>query len=93
MKAQKKLNVVLIILVIILISIISFVGIFHQNKNKMTSYIPEYDLGTDLKGYRRVILTLDDSDEGNTDDVKTHDNYVKSANIIKKRLDSMKIID
>ena len=93
MKAQKKLNVVLIILVIILISIISFVGIFHQNKNKMTSYIPEYDLGTDLKGYRRVILTLDDSDEGNTDDVKTHGNYVKSANIIKKRLDSMKIID
>ena len=93
MKAQKKLNVVLIILVIILISIISFVGIFHQNKNKMTSYIPEYDLGTDLEGYRRVILTLDDSDEGNTDDVKTHDNYVKSANIIKKRLDSMKIID
>ena len=93
MKAQKKLNVVLIILVIILISIISFVGIFHQNKNKMTSYILEYDLGTDLKGYRRVILTLDDSDEGNTDDVKTHDNYVKSANIIKKRLDSMKIID
>ena len=93
MKAQKKLNVVLIILVIILISIISFVGIFHQNKNKMTSYIPEYDLGTDLEGYRRVILTLDDSDEGNTDDVKTHGNYVKSANIIKKRLDSMKIID
>ena len=93
MKAQKKLNVVLIILVIILISIISFVGIFHQYKNKMVSYIPEYDLGTDLEGYRRVILTLDDSDEGNTDDVKTHDNYVKSANIIKKRLDSMKIID
>ena len=24
-------------------------GIFHQNKNKMTSYIPEYDLGTDLE--------------------------------------------
>lgn len=93
MKAQKKLNVVLIILVIILVSIISFVGIFHQYKNEMVSYIPEYDLGTDLEGYRRVILTLDSSDESNTDEVKTRDNYVKSADIIKKRLESMKIID
>ena len=93
MKAQKKLNVVLIILVIILVSIISFVGIFHQYKNEMVSYIPEYDLGTDLDGYRRVILTLDSSDESNTDEVKTRDNYVKSADIIKKRLESMKIID
>ena len=39
MKAQKKLNVVLIILIIILISIISFVGIFYQNQNKMSNYI------------------------------------------------------
>ena len=93
MKVQKKLNVVLIILVIILVSIISFAGIFHQYKNKMVSYMPEYDLGTDLKGYRRVILTLDSSDESNTDELKNYDNYVKSANIIKKRLDSMKIID
>ena len=93
MKAQKKLNVVLIILIIILLSIISFIGIFYQNKNKMTSYIRDYNLGTDLDGYRKVILEVDDSDEENTDELKNYDNYVKSADIIKKRLNSMKITD
>lgn len=93
MKAQKKLNVVLIILIIILLSIISFIGIFYQNKNKMKNYIKEYNLGTDLKGYRKVILEVDSSYEENTDELKNYDNYVKSANIIKDRLNSMKITD
>ena len=93
MKAQKKLNVVLIILIIILLSIISFIGIFYQNKNKMKNYIKEYNLGTDLKGYRKVILEVDSSYEENTDELKNYDNYVKSANIIKDRINSMKITD
>ena len=93
MKAQKKLSIVLILLIIILISIISFVGIFYQNKNEMDNVVPDYKLGADLSGYRRIVLVVDDDDEENTEDVLNYDNYVKSANIIKERLRSMKVQD
>ena len=93
MKAQKKLSILLIILLIILISIISFVGIFYQDKNQMVNIIPDYTLGTDLKGYRKIVLTVDESDESNTEDILKYENYVKSANVIKARLKSMKIED
>ena len=93
MKAQKKLSIVLILLIIILISIISFVGIFYQSKNQMVNVIPAYTLGTDLSGYRRIVLAVNDDDEDNTEDVLTSDNYVKSANVIKARLKSMKVQD
>ena len=62
MKAQKKLNVVLIVLVIILISIISFVGIYHMEKNQMVSMLPNYILGTNISGYRKVTLELSDEE-------------------------------
>lgn len=82
MKAQKKLNIVLIVLIITLISIISFIGIFYQNRNDMVDKIPEYTLGTDLLGYRKVILEVDNDE--NTEEEKIYDNFVKSASIIKK---------
>ncbi len=91
MKAQKKLNIVLIVLIITLISIISFIGIFYQNRNEMVDKIPEYTLGTDLLGYRKVILEVDNDE--NTEEEKIYDNFVKSASIIKKRLATMKITD
>lgn len=93
MKAQKKLNLILITLIIVLISIISFVGIFYQNKNEMKDRIPDYTLGTDLDGYRRVILAVKAEDESNKADVLKYENYIKSAGIIKKRLESMKVND
>ena len=93
MKAQKKLSIVLILLLIILISIISFVGIFYQEKNQMLNVIPAYSLGTDLSGYRKILLTVDEDDENNTEDILNYDNYVKSANVIKARLKSMGIED
>lgn len=93
MKAQKKLSIVLILLIIILISIVSFGGIFYQNKYKMDNVIPNYSLGTDLSGYRKIVLTVNEDDESNTEDVLNYDNFVKSANIIKARLKSMKIQD
>lgn len=93
MKAQKKLNLILITLIIVLISIISFVGIFYQNKNGMKDRIPDYTLGTDLDGYRRVILAVKAEDESNKADVLKYENYIKSAGIIKKRLESMKVND
>lgn len=93
MKAQKKLSIVLILLLIILVSIVSFVGIFYQNKNQMENIIPNYTLGTDLSGYRKILLTVDESDESNTEEVLNYDNFVKSANVIKARLKSMKVQD
>lgn len=56
MKTQKKLNIALVILIIILVSLISFVGIYHLDKNQMISSLPEYILGTDVSGYRFVTL-------------------------------------
>lgn len=62
MKAQKRLNVILVVLIIVLVSIISFVGIFYQSRNEMVSRIPEYKSGTNIKGYR--IVTLEVSEDG-----------------------------
>lgn len=62
MKAQKKLNVVLVVLVIILISVISFVGIYHVDKNQMVSMLPSYILGTNISGYRNVVIELNNSE-------------------------------
>jgi len=93
MKAQKKLSIVLILILIILISIISFVGIFYQDKKQMVNVIPAYSLGTDLSGYRKILLTVDEDDESNTEDILNYDNFVKSANVIKARLKSMGIED
>lgn len=62
MKAQKRLNVILVVLIIVLVSIISFVGIFYQSRNEMVSRIPAYKSGTNIKGYR--IVTLEVSEDG-----------------------------
>ena len=66
MNAQKKLNVVLVVLVIILISIVSFVGVYHLDKNQMTSMLPNYALGTNISGYRKVTLEVHEDEEENT---------------------------
>ena len=58
MKAQKILNVVLVILIIVLVSVISFGGIYYKDKNKMSNHLPDYIMGTDLKGYRQVSLCV-----------------------------------
>lgn len=59
----------------------------------MENRIPDYSLGTDLEGYRKILLVVDEEDEGNTEDVLTYDNFVKSANVIKARLKSMGVED
>ena len=58
MKAQKRLNLVLIVLIVLMLSLISFLGIYYQDKNTMVSRIPDYILGTDLTGYRSVTMEL-----------------------------------
>ena len=70
MKAQKKLNIVLVVLVIILISIISFVGVYRVEKNQMVNVIPSYKLGTSISGYRKVTLEVQEaSEDTNTETV------------------------
>lgn len=56
MKMQKKLTVVLAILIVVLVSLVSFGGIFYKSKNEMKNLVPDYKLGTDLKGYRQIVL-------------------------------------
>lgn len=58
MKINKSLKVSLIILVIILLSIISFIGIYVQDKNKMSNIVKDYQLGMDLEGYRKIQLEV-----------------------------------
>lgn len=58
MKLNQKLKLVLIIAIIILLSMIGFVGIYVQNRNTFDNVLPEYLLGMELKGYRKIVLNL-----------------------------------
>ena len=87
----KLLGRILTVVVIILIAVISFVGIFVQDKNSMKNIIPEYKLGMDLYGARNIIIKVDESNESNTEDVLTLDNYQKSKEIAEQRLAYMKV--
>ncbi len=86
MKAQKKINIVMFVLIIILVSIISFVGIYYQSANQMKNLLPDYKLGTNLKGYRRVTLDLKSStssDANSTNETTANesaDNTTNSTN-------------
>lgn len=63
MKKYKGMKITLIILTIILLSMISFIGIYVQDKNQMKNIMPEYLLGRELKGYRRIELKVSDEIE------------------------------
>ena len=84
MKAQKKLNIVLVVLVIILVSIISFVGVYRIEKNQMVNIIPNYKLGTNISGYRKVTLEVhDDSEDMDSETVTLEDeNTISDENAI-----------
>lgn len=63
MKKLKGMKIALMVLVIVLLAMASFAGIYVKNKNEMKNILPEYLLARDLKGHRRVELTVDDSSE------------------------------
>ena len=63
MKQNKKFKLTLIILIIVLVSMISFGGIYVQNKGLIENKMPEYLLAKDLKGYRKIHLTVSDDTE------------------------------
>ena len=105
MKLNQKLKLVLIIAIIILLSMIGFIGIYVQNKNSIENILPEYLLGMELKGYRKIVLnvssetetdveTNDESSEQqliNDESIKTEENYKKVKEIIEKRLNKMNL--
>ncbi len=88
MKTQKKLNIALTILVIILVSLISFVGIYHLDKNQMVSSLPNYILGTDASGYRFITLvpseiqTENENESIDLGEAKVEDNSIETENNI-----------
>lgn len=56
MELIKKLKKIVLILLVLLISLIGFVGVYVQNKNLINNILPEYKLGIELSGYRKVVL-------------------------------------
>lgn len=56
MELIKKLKKTILILLVLLISLIGFVGVYVQNKNLINNLLPEYKLGIELSGYRKVVL-------------------------------------
>jgi len=75
MKKNNKLKLVLVILIIVLVSMISFGGIYVQKKNKMDNIVPEYVLGKDLKGFRRIELKV-------SEEIKETIKYDEQGNVI-----------
>ena len=55
----RGLRTTLIILIVILLSLISFVGIYVKDKNQMSDIVPDFILGSDVKGNRVVQLNVE----------------------------------
>lgn len=88
--ARKALIISAYVILIVLICLISFVGIYVQDKNKMSNVLKDYILGTDLYGSRNIVIKVDESSEDNAD-VLTEDNYKKVKDIVISRLEYMKL--
>lgn len=90
MKTEKKLKKVLIILFIILISLISFGGIFVQKTKFVQNIIPQYKLGMDLTGKRKIRLAPNeikeevDKKEENAETQETEESAKDDENIKKE---------
>lgn len=83
MKAIRNLKVTLVVLIVILISVISFGGIYYVNKGEMKNRLPDYVLGSSIKGYRHITLVASEStneDENNTNSTSnTTENTTENA--------------
>ena len=72
-KNGDKLKISLYVLVVLLLALISFGGIYVQKTNKMKNKLPEYILGTDLYGYREVIIKPGETTKNNDYEVEIID--------------------
>lgn len=84
MKMQKKLNMVLVILLVILVSLVSFGGIYFKNKQDIVNVLPQYVLGTELEGYRKVILKVKEDTNTESDEVNSEDTTVENQDVDKE---------
>ena len=92
------LKVILYVLTVVLVSLIAFGGVYTKRIYKMSNTLPEYLLGTDLYGYRNIVIKVKESEEKTNEKVEEAqeeesdetllnlDNYKKVKNIIKERL-------
>jgi len=72
MKAIRNLKVILVVLIVILISVISFGGIYYVNKGRMTNRLPDYILGSNIKGYRHVTLVASEDTQENKNNTNSN---------------------
>ena len=72
MKAIRNLKVILVVLIVILISAISFGGIYYVNKGRMTNRLPDYILGSNIKGYRHVTLVASEDTQENKNNTNSN---------------------
>ncbi len=64
MKKILKVNKTLIVLgIIVLISIISFIGLYQKTNGVWKNLLPEYNFGSEIKGYRELHFSLDTTEE------------------------------
>ncbi len=84
MKIGKVIGVALMILLVGVISFISFFGMYDVHGNKISS-IPDYNLGMEFTETDDLVLNVI---EGTT---ASKEEYETAKNIIKKRIDKMKI--
>lgn len=60
-RIDNRLKITLSILVIVLVCAISFGGIYVQSKGRMNNIIPDYSIGMDLEGSRKLGVIVDDT--------------------------------
>ena len=58
---EKKLTIIIKILAILTICLISFIGIYVKENNQYKNSVKEYQLATDLTGYRQLIFEISDA--------------------------------
>lgn len=80
MKAVKKLKVLLVVLLILLVSLISFGGIYYLSKGKMLNRVKDYQLSSELKGYRQITLLADSSSSESSTNESSDENSVDENN-------------
>ena len=91
MKAVKKLKVLLVVLLILLLSLISFGGIYYLSKGKMLNRVKDYQLSSDLNGYRQITLLASSSDNSDSEQNSTNTeetNISESENVTEENATS-----
>ena len=85
---KKKLKLITEILAIVVIILVSFVGVYKQDGNKMKNQVKGFKYGSNLDGYREIVLepvSNDDSDddledEDSADKEESEENSEESEN-------------